>query len=63
MGHVLTELTGNGTEVRPMTIAGDPIGCHASHGTARTEERFRGRQVSRLAQPHIDQMAIAQVKT
>jgi hypothetical protein len=42
-----------------MSIAGDPIACHTGHGTGRTEERFRARQVSRLAQPHIDQMAVA----
>ncbi len=41
-----------------MTIAGDPIRHNASHGTGRTEERFRRRQVSCLAQPHIHQMAV-----
>jgi hypothetical protein len=59
MRHVFTKLTGNGTGVRAMTIAGDTIWQHAGHGTGRAEESLRGHKVSRLAQTHVHQMAVA----
>src|SRR5687768_7256472 len=59
MRHLVPKDVTDGTWIRVVAIGGEAIGRDPGHGPCRPKERLGRREIARLAQPCVDQIAVS----